>query len=109
MSNIGVRLTLMKRYLISTEHGEVLAELDETLRNALDGPLFTLSRPTPEARRDAPFEVPLRAFSAKMIDIIEGIGVGDFKADSKVIELLKKEKATDELARIERWAKANPV
>jgi len=99
----------MKRYLISTEHGEVLAELDETPRNVLDGPLFTLSRPTPEARRDAPFEVPLRAFSAKMLDIIEGIGVGDFRAEPKVIELLKKEKATDELTRIERWAKANPV
>lgn len=92
MNNIGVRLTLMKRYLISTEYGEVLAELDETPRNALDGPLFTLSRPTSEARQDAPFEVPLRAFSAKMIDIIEGIGVGDFRAEPGVIELLKKKR-----------------
>lgn len=99
----------MQRYLISTEYGDVLAELDETPRNVLDGPLFKLSRPDAEARQDAPFEVPLRAFSAKMVDIIEGIGTGDFKADPKIVELLKKEKATDELTRIERWAKANPA
>lgn len=98
----------MKHYLISTEHGDVLAELDETERNVLDGPLFKLSRPTAEAREDAPFEVPLRAFSAKVVDIIEGIGVGDFQAEPRVVELLKMEKATEELTRIERWAKANP-
>jgi len=74
----------------------------------LDGPLFKLSRPGPEARRDAPFEVPLRAFSAKMVDLIESVGTGDFSADPKLLELLKKEKATEELTRIERWAKANP-
>ncbi len=99
----------MKRYLISTEHGDVLAELDETPRNVLDGPLFKLSRPDAEARQGAPFEVPLRAFSAKMLDLIEELGTGDFRADPKLVELLKKEKATEELTRIERWAKANPV
>lgn len=97
----------MKRYLITTDHGDVLAELDETPRNALDGPLFKLSRPTPEAQRDAPFEVPLRAFSAKVVDILEGLGTGDFQAEPRVVELLKMEKATEELTRIERWAKAN--
>jgi len=99
----------VKRYLISTEHGDVLAELDETPRNVLDGPLFKLSRPDAEAHRDAPFEVPLRAFSAKMIDLIEELGTGDFRAEPKLVELLKKEKATEELTRIERWAKANPA
>jgi len=99
----------VKRFLIATEHGEVLAELDETERNVLDGPLFKLSRPTAETREGAPFEVPLRAFSAKMVDLIEGIGTGDFKAEPKLVELLKMEKATEELNRIERWAAANPV
>ncbi len=99
----------MKRYLIATEHGEVLAELDETPRNVLDGPLLTLSRPTAETRQDVPYEVPLRAFSAKMVDLIEEIGTGGFEAEPKLMELLKKEKATDELTRIERWAKANPA
>lgn len=97
----------MKRYLISTDYGDVLAELDESERNALDGPLFRLSRPTPEARQDAPFEVPLSAFSAKVLDILEGLGTGDFRAEPKVMELLTMEKATEELTRIERWAKAN--
>ena len=98
----------MRRYLILTDdYGDVLAELDETPRNALDGPLFKLSRPT-RKRKKSFTEVPLRAFSAKMVDVIEIIGTGDFKAQPKVLELLKKEKATEELTRIERWAKTNP-
>ena len=98
----------MRRYLILTDdYGDVLAELDETPRNALDGPLFKLSRPSPEVREGAQ-QVPLRAFSAKMVDVIEIIGTGDFDAQPKVLELLKKEKATEELTRIERWAKTNP-
>ncbi len=98
----------MRRYLILTDdYGDVLAELDETPRNALDGPLFKLSRPNAE-RQDV-IEVPLRAFSAKMVDVIEIVGTGDFNAPPKVLELLKKEKATEELTRIERWAKDNPT
>ena len=98
----------MRRYLILTDdYGDVLAELDETPRNALDGPLFKLSRPDADVREEA-LEVPLRAFSAKMVDVIEIIGTGDFNAPPKVLELLKKEKATEELTRIERWAKDNP-
>lgn len=99
----------MRRYLISTDYGDVLAELDETPRNVLDGPLFRLSRPTAEARESVPYEVPLRAFSAKMVDIIEIIGTGSFKPEPKLLELLKREKATEELTRIERWARDNPV
>ncbi len=51
--------------------------------------------------------MPLSAFSAKVLDILEGLGTGDFRAEPKVMELLKMEKATEELTRIERWAKAN--
>ena len=98
----------MRRYLILTDdYGDVLAELDETPRNALDGPLFKLSRP--DAEQQDVIEVPLRAFSAKMVDVIEIVGTGDFNAPPKVLELLKKEKATEELTRIERWAKDNPT
>ncbi len=96
-----------RRYLIKTDYGDVLAELDETPRNVLDGPVFRLSRPDAAARDDAPFEVPLRAFSAKMVDVIEIVGTGDFRAEPKMLELLKREKATEELTRIERWARQN--
>lgn len=100
----------MKRYIILTDdHGEVLAELDETPRNALDGPLFRLARPSDADRADAPFEVPLRAFSAQVVDSLETVGTGDFKVDDKLLDVLKVEKATEELARIERWAKDNPA
>lgn len=101
-------MSTTRRYLIKTDYGDVLAELDETPRNVLDGPIFNLSRPAAEVRAEVPFEVPLRAFSAKMVDVIELIGTGDFRAEPKVVELLKKEKATEELTRIERWAKGNP-
>ena len=98
-------MSTTRRYLIKTDYGDVLAELDETPRNVLDGPIFSLSLPDEGARDEAPFEVPLRAFSAKMVDVIEIIGTGDFRAEPKVLELLKREKATEELTRIERWAK----
>ena len=100
----------MRRYLIVTDtHGDILAELDETPRNALDGPLFRLSRPTDSEREAVPFEVPLRAFSAQVVDSLETVGTGDFKVDEKLLDVLKIEKATEELARIERWAKENPA
>ena len=53
--------------------------------------------------------MPLRAFSAQVVDSLETVGTGDFKVDTKLLEVLKVEKATEELARIERWAKENPV
>lgn len=97
-----------QKYLVKTDFGDVLVEVNEGCQNALSGDLLTLSRPTPENSADLRMEVPLRAFSAKMVDIIEGVGTGELKAQPKVIELLKKEKATEELTRIERWAKRNP-
>ena len=100
----------MRRYLILTDdYGDILAELDETPRNALDGPLFRLSRPSDAERASVPFEVPLRAFSAQVVDSLETVGTGDFRVEPKLLGLLKKEKATEELARIERWAKENPA
>lgn len=98
---------MSRRYLVTTDYGEVLVSVNENCQNALDGELLSLSRPTPEEAQALGYGTPLRAFSAKMIDIIEIIGTGDFKAEPKVIELLKGERATDELTRIERWAKRN--
>jgi hypothetical protein len=92
-------------YLVTTDHGDVLVRVNERCTNALEGDLLTLSEPTPEEAAAAGYSTPLRAFSAKMLDIIEGVGTGDFAADARVVALLKQERAKDELARIERWAK----
>ncbi|WMT58598.1 hypothetical protein [Truepera radiovictrix] len=92
-------------YLVTTDYGDVLVRVNESCTNALEDDLLSLSEPTPEEAAAAGYSTPLRAFSAKMLDIIEGIGTGEVKADPKVIALLKKERATDELTRIERWAK----
>lgn len=97
----------MQRFLITTEFGNVLAEVDDTPRNALDGPLLQLRAATAEDQEALPFATPLRAFSSKMVDLIETIGTAGFNAEPKVVELLKKEKATEELRRIETWAKKN--
>lgn len=96
---------MSQTYLVTTDYGDVLVSVNESCTNALEGDLLRLSQPTPEEASAAGYSTPLRAFSAKMVDIIEGVGTGDFKADPKMVELLKKERATDELTRIERWAK----
>ncbi len=96
---------MSQKYLVTTDYGDVLVSVNPDCHNALDGELLTLSRPTPEEADALGFRTPLRAFSAKMVDIIEGVGTGAFKAEPRVVELLKRERATDELTRIERWAK----
>lgn len=97
---------MASRFLVKTDYGDVLVEVNEACRNALGPDLLKLSAPTPENTRELRLEVPLRAFSAKMLDIIETVGTGEFDVSPGVLELMKKEKATADLARIERWAKA---
>jgi hypothetical protein len=99
---------MSQTYLVTTDYGDVLVRVNESCTNALEDDLLLLSQPTPEETAAAGYSTPLRAFSAKMVDIIEGVGTGDFRPEPKTLELLKKEKATEELTRIERWAKANP-
>ena len=97
----------MNAYLVKTDHGDVLVEVNPACNNALEKDLLLLHKPTTENTRDISLEVPLRAFSAKMVDIIEGVGTGDVSASPKLLAMMKEEKATDDLSRIERWAKEN--
>lgn len=50
---------------------------------------------------------PLRAFGAKMVDIIELQGTAEFSGSDVMREMMVSEKATAELKRIERFAKEN--
>lgn len=98
---------LVNAYLVKTDYGDVLVEVNPACDNALEKDLLLLHKPTPDNTRDINMEVPLRAFSAKMVDIIEGVGTGGVAASPKLLEMMKEEKATDDLTRIERWAKEN--
>ncbi len=51
-------------------------------------------------------EVPLRAFAAKMVDIIEARG-DDLPGGERMRRMMLQEKATADLKRIERWAEAH--
>ena len=99
--------SLVNAYLVKTDYGDVLVEVNPACDNALEKDLLLLHKPTAENTQDIGMEVPLRAFSAKMVDIIETVGTGEVSASPKLLEMMKEEKATDDLTRIERWAKEN--
>ena len=96
---------LMTKYLVMTDHGDVVVSVNEACDNALQKDLFELHEPTPENTKDLEVEVPLRAFGAKVIEIIEKVGTGEASPSPKLRDMMIKEKATEDLARIERWAR----
>ena len=99
--------SLVNAYLVKTDYGDVLVEVNPACSNALEKDLLLLHKPTAENTQGIGMEVPLRAFSAKMVDIIETVGTGEVSASPKLLEMMKEEKATDDLTRIERWAREN--
>lgn len=96
---------MVDRYLVKTDHGDVLVKVNTAAANALDNDLLSFARPSPENSGGVAYEVPLRAFGAKMIEIIQTIGVGDMGASPKMVAMMIQEKATSDLNRIERWAR----
>ncbi|MEX2543371.1 MAG: hypothetical protein WD314_16315 [Trueperaceae bacterium] len=94
-------------FLVRTEYGEVVVRINPECDNALDSDLLLLSAPNASERSEFRMETPLRAFGAKMIDIIRNVGTGDFEPPAGVREMMIKEKATSDLNRIERWARDN--
>ncbi|MEZ4607048.1 MAG: hypothetical protein R2880_17525 [Deinococcales bacterium] len=96
---------MIRKYLVKSDFGDVLVTVNPECQNALEQDLLRLDIPTPENSAELNSEVPLRAFGAKMVDIIEIVGTGSFKASPVMMQMLKQEKATSELKRIERFAK----
>jgi len=88
---------------VITDHGEVLVRVDEA-RGGLDPDLLILEAPTRANSADLPSTVPLRAFGAKMVELIEAQG-GDMPGGERLRRLLVQEKASADLNRIERWAR----
>lgn len=96
---------MRRKYLVKTDHGDVVVEINEACTNALQNDLLLLREATPENTHDLDMEVPLRAFGAKMVEIIEMVGTGEFAPSPKMREMMIKEKAAADLNRIERWAR----
>jgi hypothetical protein len=92
-----------RRFLVTTDHGEVLVRIDSE-RGGLDPELLILEPPDAEGAADVPTTVPLRAFGAKMVELIEMQG-GEMPGGDRLRRLLVQEKASADLNRIERWAR----
>lgn len=73
----------------------------------LSDELFSFEVATEDAVAGIDVVTPLSAFGAKVVDIIELAGTADFTGSDALRELLVREKATSELRRIERFAKAS--
>lgn len=91
-----------ERYLVVTEHGRVLVVVRGD-RDGLDPDLI-------EVRGDADagdvgLETPLRAFAAKMVDLVQARGEGAAALSPALAAMMIKEKAADDLRRIERAAR----
>lgn len=92
-------------YLVKTEYGDVVVSINPECSNALESDLLILS--APEEGAEFRMETPLRAFGAKMVDLIRSVGTGGFDPGGSMLEMMIKEKATSDLNRIERWARDN--
>jgi len=96
-----------RKFVVITEFGNVLVRVNPAAPNGLDSELLQLSAASEDDREQAEFETPLRAFAAKMVDIINGAGFEGVDMSPVMRDLMVREKATSELARIERWSRDN--
>lgn len=94
---------MTERYLIKTDHGDVVVTVDADA-DGLDPQLLSLSAADDAATEGLEMEVPLRAFAAKMIAIVER-KAGPTPGGDAMRRMLIQEKATADLRRIERWAR----
>lgn len=92
-------------YLVATDHGDVVVQIND-VATGLDPELFTLQAATAQNSAHLDTVVPLRAFGAKVLDIVELKGTGDLPGGDRLLRMMVQEKATQELRRIERWARA---
>jgi hypothetical protein len=93
-----------ERYLVVTEYGRVVV-LVRGDRAGLDNDLIEVRRPDPDELEGVTIETPLRAFAAKMVDLVQARGSGDVEVSPNLFEMLVKEKAAEDLGRIERAAR----
>lgn len=89
-----------QRFRVLTDAGDVIVTVNQAA-GGLDADLLELEMASGDGLEMA---TPLKAFAAKMVDIIEGKGLVGFVGGPRMRELMVREKATAELRRIERFA-----
>ena len=94
----------VRRFLVTTDHGDVVVVVRDGAYG-LDTDLLSLRMADEATAGELPVATPLRAFAAKMVDIIEAQGLGEFGGGERMREMLVREKATADLRRIERFAR----
>ena len=94
-----------ERFLVVTEHGRVLVVVRGD-KGALEPDLLDVRRPDDAAAADVDLETPLRAFAAKMVDLLVARGTDALPMSPAMRDLMIKEKAAEDLRRIERAARA---
>src|SRR5690625_6354684 len=94
-------------YVVITEFGPVLVRVNPAARNGLETDMLLLSAASESDRSAAVFETPLRAFAAKMVDIINSAGFDGVNMSGPLREMMEKEKESDEQNRSERGARAS--
>ncbi|MDF1523416.1 MAG: hypothetical protein P1P87_11485 [Trueperaceae bacterium] len=94
-----------ERFLVVTEHGRVLVVVRGDKR-ALDADLLDVRRGDDPEAAGVAIETPLRAFAAKMIDLLVARGTDALPLSPAMRGLMVKEKAAEDLRRIERSARA---
>ena len=93
----------VEHYLVITEHGRVVVRLRGD-RSGLDADLVEVLRPS-EVAVELILETPLRAFAAKMVDAIEARTEASAGWSESFRAMMVKEKAAEDLSRIERAAR----
>jgi len=91
-----------ERYLVVTEHGRVVVVVRGD-RAGLDADLIDVV--AADEADDLTMETPLRAFAAKMVDLVQARGSGAVPLSPTMLAMMVKEKAAEDLSRIERAAR----
>ncbi len=87
-----------------TDFGDVVVGVNPEA-SGFDANLIEVTTVAEDERGTFDMATPLRAFGAKMVDIIELQGTSQFSGSDTMREMMIGEKATAELRRIERFAK----
>jgi hypothetical protein len=91
-----------EHYLVITEHGRVVVRVRAD-RSGLDADLIDVL--PGEAVEALTMETPLRAFAAKMVDLVETRAEAPESWSPAFRTMMVKEKAAEDLSRIERAAR----
>ena len=93
-----------ERFLVVTDHGRVLVVVRGD-KEALEPDLLDVRRDDDDAAEGVALETPLRAFAAKMVDLLVARGTDALPMSPAMRDLMVKEKAAEDLRRIERAAR----